>query len=147
MSATDDMSSEELLRIYAETRTIAVVGASTDPNKSAHEIPRYLKGQGFRIVPVTPRGGEILGEKAYGSLSDVDVPIDVVDVFRPPDEGAGIAREAVVRGAKVLWFQDGTGSEEGAAIAREAGLTVVMNRCMGSTHGRLGLGPGPWRGI
>lgn len=136
-------SDDELRRIYEETRTIAVVGASNDEAKDAHKIPRYLQQQGFRIIPVNPRGGEILGERAYPSLTEVDVPVDVVDVFRPSEETPAIAREAVSIGAKVLWLQTGIESEEAERIAQEGGLTTVMNMCMGVTHRRLGLGPGP----
>lgn len=136
-------SDDELRRIYAETKTIVVVGASNDESKAANEIPRYLQGQGFRIVPVNPRGGEILGERAYPSLTEVDVPVDVVDVFRPSEETPAIARDAVAIGAKVLWLQTGIESEEAERIAQEGGLTTVMNMCMGVTHRRLGLGPGP----
>ena len=136
-------SDDELRRIYEETKTIAVVGASNDESKAANEIPRYLQRQGFRIVPVNPRGGEILGERAYPSLTEVDVPVDVVEVFRPSEETPAIARDAVAIGAKVLWLQTGIESEEAERIAQEGGLTVVMNICMGVTHRRLGLGPGP----
>lgn len=136
-------SDDELRRIYEETKTIAVVGASNDESKDAHKIPRYLQQQGYRIIPVNPRGGEILGERAYPSLTEVDVPVDVVDVFRPSEETPAIAREAVSIGAKVLWLQTGIESEEAERIAQEGGLTTVMNMCMGVTHRRLGLGPGP----
>lgn len=136
-------SDDELREIYAETKTIAVVGASNDESKAANSIPRYLQRQGYRIVPVNPRGGEILGERAYPSLKEVDVPVDVVDVFRPSEETPAIARDAVAIGAKVLWLQLGIESDEAATIAREGGLRVVMNLCMGATHKRLRLGPGP----
>ncbi|HVM14318.1 MAG TPA: CoA-binding protein [Egibacteraceae bacterium] len=136
-------SDDELRRIYSQARTIAVVGASGDPAKPAHSIPRYLQTQGYRIVPVTPRGGELLGERAYASLTDVDVPVDVVNVFRPADEVPDIAHEAADLGAKVLWTQTGIESDAAAEIAHAAGMTVVMGVCMGRTHERLGLGPGP----
>jgi predicted CoA-binding protein len=128
-----------LRQIYADTKTIAVVGASNDESKDANSVPRYLQRQGFRIVPVNPRGGEILGERAYASLSEVDVPVDVVDVFRPSDETPGIVREAVAIGAKVLWLQLGIESEEAEEIARNGGLKTVMDMCMRVTHRRLGL--------
>lgn len=140
----DSPSEEELRRIYAEAKTIAVVGASSDEAKPAHKIPKYLKSQGYRIVPVSPRGGELLGERVYPSLADLDGPVDVVEVFRPSAEAPDIARAAVALGAKVLWLQSGVRSEEAELIAREAGLAVVMDRCMGMTHGELGLGPGPY---
>jgi uncharacterized protein len=139
----DAPSREQLLRIYAETRTIAVVGASGDPSKPAHRIPRYLQSQGYRILPVNPRGGELLGEPVARSLAEVEGPVDVVDVFRPAEEAPGIAREAIEAGAKVLWLQVGIESEEARHEAEAAGLTVVMNRCMGEAHAELGLGPGP----
>ena len=137
------LSSDELREIYADTQTIAVVGASNDEEKPGNHIPSYLKSQGFRIVPINPKGGEILGERAYSSLREVDVPVDVVEVFRPSEETPDIAREAVAIGAKALWLQTGISSDEAAQIAEEGGLKVVMNRCMGVTHGQLGLGPGP----
>jgi predicted CoA-binding protein len=134
---------EQLHSIYRETRTIAVVGASHDPEKAAYRIPAYLQAQGFRIIPVNPRGGELFGERVRTSLADIDEPIDVVDVFRPSDETPAIATEAVAAGARVLWLQVGIESDEARAIAEAAGLTVIMNRCMGATHRWLGLGPGP----
>jgi uncharacterized protein len=133
----------QLLRIYADTKTIAVVGASADPSKPAHQIPRYLQRQGYRILPVNPRGGELLGQAVARSLAEVDGPVDVVDVFRPAEEAPEIARQAIAIGAKVLWLQLGIESEEAKRLAEAAGLTVVMNRCMGEAHGELGLGPGP----
>jgi uncharacterized protein len=134
---------ERLVRIYAESHTIAVVGASGDPSKPAHSIPRYLQRQGYRIVPVNPRGGKLLGEPVARSLAEIDGPIDVVEVFRPAAEAPQIAREAIKAGAKVLWLQLGIESQEAKQVAEAAGLTVVMNRCMGETHGQVGLGPGP----
>jgi predicted CoA-binding protein len=142
-SRVNQPSHEELLRIYALPKTIAVVGASNAVGKAAHDIPRYLQSQGYRIVPVNPHGGEILGEHAVASLRDVNVRVDVVNVFRPPREAEAIARDAVAIGAKVLWFQLGTDTDEAAAVAAESGMTVVRRRCMGVTHGLLGLGPGP----
>lgn len=139
----DPTERERLARILAETKTIAVVGASGDPSKPAHRIPRYLQSQGYRIVPVNPRGGELLGEPVTRSLAEVEAPVDVVDVFRPATETPRIAREAAQIGAKVLWLQLGIESEEARRIAEAAGLTVVMDRCMAVTHGELGLGPGP----
>lgn len=134
---------ERLMRIYSEAKTIAVVGASANESKPAHEIPRYLQSQGYRIVPVNPRGGVILGEPVATSLAEVEGPVEVVDVFRPEAEAPAIARQAIEIGARVLWLQLGIESEEARRIAEEAGLTVIMNRCMGATHGQLGLGPGP----
>ena len=130
---TDD----ELRSIYSDTKTIAIVGASSDPSKAAHSIPAYLQEQGFRIVPVSPRGGELFGEAVATSLGEIDGGVDVVDVFRPAEEAVSIAQQAVAIGAKVMWLQAGVSSEEAAEVAREGGLQVVMDMCMGDTHRRL----------
>jgi predicted CoA-binding protein len=143
MAITDE---EELKRIYTDTKTIAVVGASGSEEKAAHYIPRYLQRQGYRVIPVNPRGGEILGEKVYEKLADVPDPIDVVDVFRPSEETPAVAKEAVAAGAKVLWLQEGISNDEAEQIASEGGLQVVVDLCMGATHHRLiknADGPGP----
>lgn len=136
-------SDEDLRRLYADTKTIAVVGASGDPAKAAHRIPRYLQNQGYTIIPVNPRGGEMFGVPVKTSLDELDAPPDVVDVFRPSAETPDVARAAVKAGAKVLWLQEGIYSDEARQIAEEAGLTVIMGRCMGATHAALALGPGP----
>lgn len=134
---------DDLRKVYAETKTIAVVGASGDESKASNRIPRYLQSQGYRIIPVSPKGGEILGEQVRASLAEIQEPVDVVDVFRPAEEAPAVARDAVGIGAKVLWLQSGIESEEAERIGEEGGLTVVMDRCMGATHRQLGLGPGP----
>ena len=138
---------EEIRRIYAETKTIAVVGATDDPKRASHNVPFYLREQGYGIIPVNPRLTEALGVATVPTVLDIDEAIDVVDVFRPASEAPEIARNAVAIGAKVLWLQLGISSEEAAAIATEAGLLVVMDRCMGQMHAKLGLGPGPVHGV
>ncbi len=85
----------------------------------------------------------MFGERAYSTLSEVDVPIDVVEVFRPASEAPGIVKDAITLGAKVVWLQPGIVSDEAAALGGQAGLTVIMDRCMRATHRELGLGPGP----
>jgi predicted CoA-binding protein len=137
----DDAARETLTRIYRDSRTIAVVGASATPDKAAYRIPEYLQHQGYRIRPVNPRGGTILGEPVAARLSDLEGPVDVVDVFRPSAEAVDVARQAVDIGAKVLWLQLGVTSDEARELAEAAGLTVVMDRCMGATHRELRLGP------
>jgi predicted CoA-binding protein len=138
-----DLATEELRRIYEETSTVAVVGCSADPEKPAHRVPRYIQGAGYRIVPVNPREETILGERAYDSLQEVDLPIDLVVVFRPAEEAPKIAADAVAIGARTLWLQEGIVSEQARRIADEGGLAVAMDMCVGETHGELGLGPGP----
>jgi predicted CoA-binding protein len=132
-------SDDRLREIYAATATIAVVGASTDPSKPAYRIPAYLQSQGFRILPVNPAGGVLFGEHVYRSLDEIEEQVDVVDVFRPANETADIARQAVGLGAGTLWLQLGIASNEAEEIARSGGLEVVMDLCMGATHQRLGL--------
>jgi predicted CoA-binding protein len=136
----ENPSNDELRRIYDSASTIAVVGASENPEKAAFSIPRFLQSLGYRIVPVNPKAGEIHGERVYRSLDEVDVPVDVVDVFRPADETPEIARQAVKMEAKVLWLQEGIVSEEAARIAQDGGLIPVMGICMGATARRLGIG-------
>ena len=128
---------DELGRILREARTIAVVGLSGDSEKPSHEVAAYLQAQGYRIIPVNPRGGVILGETVYADLRAVPEPIDLVDVFRPAEACLDIAREAVAVRAKVLWLQLGIVNEEAAALARAAGLAVVMDRCTLREHRRL----------
>jgi uncharacterized protein len=125
-------------RILREFRTIAVVGLSRDPSKAAHAIPARMQRSGFRIVPVNPFVGNLLGEPAYAKLTDVPFSVEVVLVFRPSAEAAGIAREAVAIGAKALWLQQGIVSKEARHIAESAGLLYVEDRCMGverAVHG------------
>ncbi|MEN8240272.1 MAG: CoA-binding protein [Actinomycetota bacterium] len=134
---------DEIRNIYAESRVIAVVGASPDPTKKAHAVPSYLQDVGYQIVPVNPHHGEIYGVTSYPTLADIPVPVDVVEVFRPAEEAPEIARQAVAINAKVLWLQAGITSEEAAGIAKDAGLTFVSDICMGATHAVLELGDAP----
>lgn len=135
---------DSILRdIYASTRTIAVVGATPNRDKPGCFIPEYLQSQGYDVVPVTPSHHEVFGERAYSTLSEVNVPVDVVEVFRPASEAPRIVKDAITLGAKVVWLQPGIVSDEAAALGGQAGLTVIMDRCMGATHRELGLGPGP----
>ena len=127
-------------------RTIAIVGLSKDPLRPSYFIGFYLKRHGYKVVPVNPREPEVVGEKSYPSLKDIPFPVDVVDVFRRPDAVPQIAREAVAIGAKALWLQFGVISQEGARIAEDGGLAVVMDRCMKVEHARY-LGRMHWLGF
>ncbi len=129
----------ELRALLGTARTVAVVGASSKPNRPSHRVAAYLQSRGYRIVPVNPRETEVLGEPAYPSLLDVpaDVEIDVVDVFRRAEETPQVARDAVAVGAKALWLQEGIVSDDAARIAMDAGLDVVMGICMQHTNERL----------
>ncbi len=126
------------LREILEYGTVAVVGCSSTPGKDAHEIPKYLQRQGYQIIPVNPYADEILGKHAYDALSDVEEDIDIVDVFRPSEEVAGIVDQALERDdVAVIWLQLGIHDDEAVAKAEAAGLEVVQDRCMKPTHRRL----------
>jgi predicted CoA-binding protein len=127
-------------------RTVAIVGLSKDPLRPSNFIGFYLKRHGYKIVPVNPKEKEILGEPSYASLKDIPFPVDVVDVFRRPDAVPDIARDAVAIGAKALWLQFGVISPEGAKIAEDGGLDVIMDRCMKVEHARH-LGRMHWLGF
>ena len=128
---------DELRRILTEARTIAVVGASAKPARPSYSIMQRLLAAGYRVIPVTPRESEVLGQKAYATLAEVPDKIDIVDVFRRAEDTPPIADEAVAIGAKVLWLQLGIASEDAAARARAGGMTVVMDKCIGATHAAL----------
>jgi predicted CoA-binding protein len=133
-------------RVLLGARTVAIVGLSKDPLRPSNFIGFYLKRHGYTIVPVNPRESEILGEKSYPSLKDIPFPVDIVDVFRRPDAVPDIARDAVAIGAKALWLQFGVISPEGASIAEDGGLAVIMDRCMKVEHARH-LGRMHWLGF
>ena len=128
---------QELTQLLTEAATIAMVGASSNPDKASHGIMRKLQRAGYRVIPVNPKETEILGERSYASLLDIPERIDIVDVFRRAEDTPGIADEAVTIGAKALWLQTGIVSEDAAARAKNGGLTVVMDRCIGATHSLL----------
>ncbi len=117
-------------RILAETRTIAVVGMSDKPERPSHSVARYLQQRGYRIIPVNPAVREVLGEKAYPSLSDVPVPVDLVDVFRKSADVPPIAEEAIRAGARFFWMQEGVENDEARGRLEQAGIPVVMDRCV-----------------
>jgi predicted CoA-binding protein len=133
---------DELRRLYAESKTIAVVGCSGQWPKPSHVVPAYMQAEGYRIVPVNPNEDELLGERCVASLEDVPEPIDIVNVFRPAPEVPAIAHAAVESGASCLWIQNDIVSPEAARIAADGGLLVVMDSCIGIMHGDLGLGIG-----
>jgi predicted CoA-binding protein len=139
----DPMVIRELLHT---ARTIAIVGLSSNVLRPSNFVGFYLQRHGYHIVPVNPNEREALGERAYASLSEVPFPVDVVDVFRAPSFVPQIAEEAMRIGAKALWLQFGVISPEGARIAAEGGLKVVMDRCMKVEHAR-NMGRMHWLGF
>lgn len=132
-STDNELSESELRALLESSTTIAVVGASTHERKAANRIPRWLLKAGFTVIPVNPSADEILGQKAYPSLADIPVPVDIVDVFRPSDEAAGVAEQAAAIGAKTLWLQLGIRSPEAREIAKAAGMNYVEDNCLGVT--------------
>jgi len=132
-------SDQELKQLLTDATTIAMVGASSNPEKDSHGIMQKLQRAGYRVIPVNPRETEILGEPSYPSLLDVPERIDIVDVFRRAEDAPGIADDAVTIGAKALWLQSGITSEDAAARAAKGGLIVVMDTCIGATHSLLGV--------
>ena len=123
-------------RVLHSAKTIAVVGLSKNELRPSNFVGFYLKRHGYQVIPVNPRETEILGEKCYASLLDVPDKVDVVDVFRAPDALPGIARDAVTIGAGTLWCQFGVINAEGARIASDGGMTVIMDRCIKVEHAR-----------
>jgi predicted CoA-binding protein len=123
-------------RVIHTATTIAIVGLSNNELRASYFVGYYLKRHGYRVIPVNPRETEILGQTCYASLLDVPERVDVVNVFRAPDALPGIARDAATIGAGTLWCQFGVINDEGARIAEEAGLTVVMDRCLKIEHAR-----------
>lgn len=130
---------EELKRLLGESRTVAVVGCSRDPEKDAHRVPKYLQEQGYRIIPVNPQAGAILGERAYPSLAELEGKerVDIIDIFRPGEEVYQIVQEAIDLRPKAIWMQLGIRSKTAARLAEEHGIAVVMDRCMMAEHRRL----------
>ena len=135
-----------LRRVLAQHRSIAVVGLSAHWYRPSYFAAKYMQDHGYRVIPVNPGYAEALGERAYPSLDAIPEPVDSVDVFRKPAEMPGVAREAVAKGAKVLWMQLGLRNDDAARIATEAGLDVVMDRCVKIEHARI-LGGLNWCGV
>jgi predicted CoA-binding protein len=127
---------EEILR---QSRTIAVVGLSSDPMRPSYGIAKALQSYGYRVIPVNPKESEVLGEKSYGSLREIPEAVDLVNVFRRPEQTPTVAHDAVAIGAKALWLQSGIENDEAERIATAGGLDVVMDRCIMVEHRKQGL--------
>jgi predicted CoA-binding protein len=140
------LTKDDVKEILTKYRTVAVVGVSRDPSKDSHRVAKYLQSQGFHVIPVNPTADEVLGEKCYKSLlempGDVQRTIEIVDIFRPSSDTPAIVEQAVKLKERydkpyVVWMQLGIINEQAAETARQAGIVVVMNRCMMQEHGRL----------
>ena len=144
MPLVDDIPG--LRRILARARTIAVVGLSANWYRPSYFAAKYLQDHGYRVIPVNPNYEQVLGERCYPSVSAIPEAVDVVDGFRRSEEMVGLAREAVAKNASVLWMQLGIRNEEAMRIANDAGLDVVVDRCMKIEHARI-LGGLNWAGV
>src|SRR5436309_10465376 len=143
----DDSYADEYLReVLTGARVIAVVGASPRPHRPSHGVMRYLQRHGYRAIPVNPfacgpaGGGAILGERCYGSLAEIQEPIDIVDIFRRSEAAGAVVDQAIAAGAKIVWMQLGVRDDAAAARAEAHGLKVVMDRCPAIEMPRLGIG-------
>ena len=132
---------EQIRRILHEVRTIAVVGLSAEWHRPSFFAAKYMQDHGYRIVPVNPRyakaSTDVLGEHCYAALTDIPFPVDMVDVFRRTEDVLPIAQQAIQMGAKCLWQQIGVMNLEADALARNAGMDSVMDRCVKIEHGRF----------
>jgi uncharacterized protein len=150
MTAGRDLSRYQdalvIQRVLLGAHTIAIVGLSGNPLRASNFVGFYLRRHGYRVIPVNPREREVFGEKSYESLRDIPDKIDIVNVFRAPEALPDIARDAVAIGAGALWCQFGVINEEGARIAVDGGLTVVMDRCIKVEHARY-VGRMHWLGF
>ena len=135
-----------LRRVLAQSCTLAIVGLSANWYRPSYFAAKYMQDHGYRIIPVNPNYDEVLGQRCYPTLAEVPEPVDLVDCFRKPDEMVALATEAVAIGAKVLWMQLGIRNGEAATIAGDAGLDVVMDRCVKIEHARI-MGGLNWAGV
>lgn len=127
-------SDPEIDRMLRETKVIAVVGLSPKPDRPSHDVARYLQAAGYRIVPVNPGVEEVLGEKSYPSLEAIPFPVDLVDIFRRPEEIPALVEPAKAKGARFFWMQLGIVNNAAADAARALGMAVVMNKCLKVEH-------------
>lgn len=137
MAKVENPSDDEIRKVLEDSKVIAVVGLSPKPERASHDVAKYLKEHGYKIIPVNPGQDEILGEKCYPSLSDIPEKVDIVDIFRRPEHIPPIMDEAIKIGAKTIWLQLGIRNDEAARKGLDAGRTVIQDKCMLQEHRRL----------
>jgi predicted CoA-binding protein len=130
-------SSQAIKQILDECQTIAVVGLSSNTWRASNSVSAYMQSKGYRVIPVNPNETEVLGERAYAALADVPEKFDLVNIFRRSEEAGAVVREAISLGAKAVWLQEGVIDTKAAKDAADAGLLVVMDRCILKEHARL----------
>jgi hypothetical protein len=134
----DSFSDQQITDILS-LRTVAVIGMSKHSSKAAHYVPKYLIDNGYDVTPVNPNAEKILNISCYDSVSEIEGPVDIIDVFRPSEQISFIIRDCIEKKPKVIWLQEGIHDFESEELARKAGILVVFNRCMLAEHMRLGL--------
>lgn len=127
---------DPLQAILENSKTIAIVGISSNPAKPSYEVAEYLQRSGYKIIPVNPNEIQVLGEKAYPDLATIPEPVDIVDIFRSPEHVLAIVAQAIQKKAKVVWMQPGAENYEAAEMATAAGLQAVVGMCMRTRHRR-----------
>lgn len=132
-----DLHSDEKIIDILSMKTIAVIGMSKDSSKAAHYVPKYLADHGYDVIPVNPNADIILEKQCYDSISEIKGHVDIIDVFRPSDQISSIIRDCIAKKPKVIWLQEGIHDFESEELARQAGITVIFNRCMLAEHQRL----------
>ena len=132
-----DDHSDEQIRDILSLKKVVVIGMSKNSQKAAHFVPKYLSDNGYDITPVNPTCEEILGEKCYNSVSEINEEIEIVDIFRPSDQVLPFVKEAIKKKPKVIWLQEGIHNSEAEELARKEGIKVIFNRCMLAEHRRL----------
>ena len=134
----DSYSDKEIIE-FLSLKTVAVIGMSKHSSKAAHYVPKYLLDNGYDVTPVNPTADKILEINCYDSVSEINGPIDIIDIFRPSDQISSIIHDCIEKKPKVIWLQEGIHDFESEELARKAGILVVFNRCMLAEHQRLGL--------
>ena len=134
-----DLHSDDKIIDVLSLRTVAVIGMSKHSSKAAHYVPKYLIDNGYDVTPVNPTTNQILDIRCYDSVTEIDGPVDIIDVFRPSDQIASIIHDCIKKRPKVIWLQEGIHDFDSEKLARKSGIIVVFNRCMLAEHRRLGL--------
>ena len=133
----DSHTDNQIRKILSSAKTIAVIGISTDPEKSSHYVPKYLQSRGYDVIPINPNAEQILGKRCLKDIEDAKDNIDIVQIFRPSDQVIPFVKSAISKKPKTIWLQKGIHNTQAEELALEKGIDVVFNRCMLEEHQRL----------